>query len=143
MKFMVINGPNLNMLGVREPAVYGGETLSGINEEIARYAQTAGIATEFFQSNCEGELVSAIQRSMGNADGIILNAGAYSHYSYAIRDAIAAVGLPVAEVHISNVYAREAFRRESVISAVCAGVICGFGAHGYLLAVDALREVLR
>ncbi|OQB12487.1 MAG: 3-dehydroquinate dehydratase [Firmicutes bacterium ADurb.Bin193] len=138
MKVLVINGPNLNMLGTREPHIYGGETLGSLNERLSRYAETHGVDMEFFQSNHEGAIVDKIQSSRGVFDGIILNAGALTHYSYAIRDVISAAELPVVEVHLSNVHAREAFRHISVISAVCKGVICGFGAKSYFLALDAL-----
>ncbi|MDR3304788.1 MAG: type II 3-dehydroquinate dehydratase [Clostridiales Family XIII bacterium] len=133
----VINGPNLNLLGEREPERYGGETLSGINARIAAAAAGLGADCTFFQSNVEGEIVTAIQRA-GGADGIILNAGAYTHYSIAIRDAVSAVSAPVAEVHLSNVAAREEFRHTSVIAPVCRGIIAGFGGDSYLLALRAL-----
>ena len=140
----VINGPNLNLLGEREPDKYGTETLRSINGRIARIAETLGVGCEFFQSNSEGDIVSAIQRAGldGRSDGIILNAGAYTHYSIAIRDAIAAVRTPAVEVHISNVHAREEFRRVSVIAPVCRGVIAGFGADSYILALYALAGEL-
>jgi 3-dehydroquinate dehydratase-2 len=133
----VINGPNLNMLGAREPDKYGLATLEEINKLVRETADELGVTCEFFQSNSEGELVSAIQRA-GRSDGIILNAGAYTHYSIAIRDAIAAIAAPVVEVHISNVHAREEFRRISVIAPVCRGVISGFGPNSYVLALRAL-----
>jgi 3-dehydroquinate dehydratase-2 len=138
-RIVVVNGPNLNLLGAREPDKYGRETLETINERLARKASELGAACEFFQSNSEGELVSAIQRA-ADADGIILNAGAYTHYSVAIRDAIAAIGAPVVEVHLSNVHAREEFRRVSMIAPVCRGVIAGFGAKSYVLALYALAR---
>lgn len=140
MKVMVINGPNLNMLGVREVQTYGKETLNDINEKISKRATQMGATVAFYQSNTEGEIVSKIHECRGNYDGIILNAGAYTHYSYAIRDAIPIAEIPVIEVHLSNVFAREGFRGDSVISAVCKGVICGFGGNSYLLALDALTE---
>ena len=135
MKLLVINGVNLNMTGLREQGVYGTRTLDEINADIAAYAKAKGVEVAFYQSNCEGDICTAIQ-SAKDADGIILNAGAYTHYSYAIRDAIASVKVPVIEVHMSNVHAREAFRHTSVISEVCKGVICGFGAKSYMLAVE-------
>lgn len=141
MKFIVINGPNLNMLGVREPQTYGKNTLSDINKKISDRAERNGVLVEFFQSNSEGEIIDRIQSCRGNYDGIILNAGAFTHYSYAIRDAIPTAEIPVVEVHISNVLAREDFRHISVISAVCKGVICGFGMDSYLLALDALTNI--
>lgn len=138
MKIIVIHGPNLNMLGTREPHIYGSETLDDINEKIRKYAERLSVETDFFQSNCEGEIVSKIQTSRDNYDAAIINAGAYTHYSYAIRDAIAAASIPFVEVHMSNVYAREEFRHKSVISPVCKGVICGFGSNSYLAAISAL-----
>jgi 3-dehydroquinate dehydratase-2 len=136
-KIFVINGPNLNMLGEREPDKYGRETLEKINGRVSEEAASLGAECEFFQSNSEGEIVSAIQRA-GRSNGIILNAGAYTHYSIAIRDAIAAVGVPVVETHISNIHAREEFRHVSVIAPVCKGVISGFGPASYILALRAL-----
>jgi len=133
----IINGPNMNMLGQREPEKYGIETLESINKRIAREAEIVGATCAFFQSNAEGELVTAIQLA-ADADGVILNAGAYTHYSIAIRDAIAAIPAPVVEVHMSNVQAREDFRKVSVIGPVCRGSITGFGADSYLLALYAL-----
>lgn len=137
MKILVINGPNLNMLGTREPEKYGTQTLEEINSRITEEAGALDIVCGFFQSNSEGELVTAIQNAHDSVDGVILNAGAYTHYSYAIRDAISAISVPVVEVHLTNIHAREEFR-QSVISAVCLGTIAGFGADGYLLALSAL-----
>lgn len=134
MKLLIINGVNLNMTGRREKGVYGTETLEAINARIKEFVESKGATCEFFQSNIEGELCSKIQDS--DADGIILNAGAFTHYSYAIRDAIASVQTPVVEVHMSNVHAREEFRRKSVISEVCKGTILGFGKNSYLLAAE-------
>ena len=134
MKLLIINGVNLNMTGKREQSVYGTKTLDEINADITAFAKEKGVEVDFYQTNCEGEICTAIQSAA--VDGIILNAGAYTHYSYAIRDAIASVKTPVIEVHMSNVHAREAFRHTSVISEVCKGVICGFGANSYLLAVE-------
>lgn len=125
------------MLGQREPEQYGTETLEHINTRIAALGRELGIACTFYQSNGEGELVTAIQQA-GNQDGIVLNAGAYTHYSIAIRDAIASIDTPVVEVHLTNVYRREEFRRSSCLSPVCVGVICGFGADSYLLGLRAL-----
>lgn len=136
MKFLFINGVNLNMTGVREKGVYGEETLDEINAQIA--AHFKGDECRFFQSNMEGEICTAIQTA-GDADGIILNAGAFTHYSYAIRDAIASVKVPVVEVHMSNVHAREEFRGKSVLSEVCKGVICGFGKNSYILAAESFK----
>lgn len=139
MKILVLNGPNLNLLGLREPEIYGKETLEDINNEIVKRAAELGAECEFFQSNCEGELVSAIHRLLlEDFDGCVLNAGAYTHYSYAIRDAISAVKKPVIEVHISDVHSREEFRHISVIKDVCEQVIAGFGKKSYILALEAL-----
>lgn len=130
MKLLFINGVNLNMTGVRERGVYGSQTLDEINEEIA--AHFKGAECEFFQSNIEGEICTKLHTAA--CDGIILNAGAFTHYSYAIRDAIASISIPVVEVHMSNVFRREEFRHKSVISEVCAGTIAGFGKNSYILA---------
>ena len=135
MKLLFINGVNLNMTGVREKDVYGAQTLEEINKEIS--AHFKGDDCEFFQSNSEGELCAKIQSA--HCDGIILNAGAYTHYSYALRDAIAGTSVPVIEVHMSNVHARELFRRVSVISEVCKGVVCGFGKNSYILAGESFK----
>ncbi len=138
MKIFIINGPNLDMLGLREPEIYGADTMESINREIAEYCKGVGVEPEFYQSNSEGGLIDIIHSARGNADGIVINAGAYTHYSIAIRDAIAAVELPCVEVHLSNVHKREEFRHKSMLSAVCTGVICGFGKKVYRLAIDAL-----
>lgn len=141
MKFLVINGVNLNMTGIREKGIYGTETLQTINEEISAFATSKGDEVEFFQSNLEGEICTCLQNAFlrGGFDGIILNAGAFTHYSYAIRDAIASIQTPVVEVHLSNVAAREEFRKKSVISEVCKGTIAGFGKVSYLLALESFR----
>lgn len=135
MKFLFVNGVNLNLTGSREKAVYGTQTLEEINRKIA--AHFKGDECEFFQSNSEGDICTAIQQA--KVDGIILNAGAYTHYSYAIRDAIAAVETPVVEVHMSNLHNREDFRAKSVLSEVCKGVIMGFGANSYILAAESFK----
>ncbi len=135
MKFLFINGVNLNMTGVREKGVYGTETLDEINAQIK--AHFKGDECEFFQSNIEGEICTAIQSA--KADAIILNAGAFTHYSIAIRDAIASVKIPVVEVHMSNVHAREEFRHTSVLSEVCKGVVLGFGKNSYILAAESFK----
>ncbi len=144
MKFLVINGVNLNLTGLREKGVYGTATLDELNKQIASYCTANGDEVDFYQSNIEGELVNKLHEANATKayDGIVLNAGAYTHYSYAIRDAIAAIQVPVAEVHISNVHARENFRNISVISEVCKGSICGFGVGSYLAAIVALKSVL-
>jgi 3-dehydroquinate dehydratase-2 len=139
MKILIINGPNLNLLGKREPAIYGTTTLTDIESRLKK--RFPNVQFEFFQSNHEGALVDQLQKVMdGSFDGVVINPGAYSHYSYAIRDAIAALKTPVVEVHISNVHAREEFRRHSVITPVCKGVVAGFGDMGYELAVKFLVE---
>ena len=142
MKFLVINGVNLNLTGKREKSVYGTATLEEINEKIKAFCKENGDEVSFYQSNIEGELVNALHAAYLNkeADGILLNAGAFTHYSYALRDAIAAIDVPVVEVHISNVYAREEFRRKSVLSEVCKGVVCGFGVGSYLAALVGLKN---
>lgn len=136
MNILILNGVNLNMTGRREKGVYGTQTLREINDEITRYAEERGVTIKFFQNNVEGEICTAIQSAEGKYDGIILNAGAFTHYSYAIRDAIASVSVPVVEVHMSNVHAREEFRRNSVLTPVCKGEILGFGKNSYLLALE-------
>lgn len=133
---IVINGPNLNMLGTRDPNFYGSMTLDEINQKMTDYAQERNIALKFFHSNIEGEIVDQIQRSMGYYNGIIINAGAYSHTSIAIRDAIAGIDIPVVEVHISNIFRREDFRHRSLIAPVCTGSISGFGHLSYILALE-------
>lgn len=140
MKIFIVNGPNLNMLGKREPEIYGYDTLESINAELSALCNELGIEVEFYQSNCEGEIIDILHSARENADGIVLNAGAYTHYSIAIRDAISASETPCIEVHLSNVHQREEFRHKSVISAVCKGVICGFGKDSYRLAVMALAK---
>ncbi len=141
-KILIINGPNLNMLGVREPQIYGTKNLAGINNAISSYAQGMKIQCEFFQSNCEGDIIDKIHQVYKEYDGCIINAGALTHYSYAIRDAISAVEKPFIEVHLSNVDAREDFRRISVIGPVCKGSISGFGVNSYLLAISAIRDLI-
>lgn len=140
MKFLVINGVNLNMTGIREKGVYGGQTLDEINREIEAFCKKNGDEVDFFQSNIEGEICTQIQSCYrGQYDGIALNAGAFTHYSYAIHDAIRCIGTPVVEVHMSNVHAREEFRNRSVISPACKGVIAGFGKNSYILALESFK----
>lgn len=141
-KIGLLNGPNLNLLGTREPEIYGAETLDDIVADLRRYAGERGFAVRDHQSNVEGRLVDAIQDAMTWAEGIVFNPGAYTHTSVALRDAIAGSGLPVVEVHISNVAAREEFRSRSLVSGVCLGVISGFGTDSYKLAIDALAKHL-
>lgn len=141
-KVVLIHGPNLNLTGMREPGIYGKDTLAEINVQVIRKCNSAGMECEVFQSNSEGAIIDRIHETRETCDGILLNAGAYTHYSYAIRDAISAVCLPCIEIHMSNVHAREEFRHTSVIAPVCAGVIAGFGKNSYLLAVDAMKEML-
>ncbi|MDR2532660.1 MAG: type II 3-dehydroquinate dehydratase [Oscillospiraceae bacterium] len=138
MKILIVNGCNLNLLGTREPEIYGSKTLSDIEAEIMQKCEALGCECGFFQSNCEGAITGKLHEARLSADGVILNAGAFTHYSYAIRDAIAAISIPVIEVHMSNIYAREEFRHKSVLSEVCKGVICGFGSEGYLMAAEYL-----
>ena len=139
---LVLNGPNLNLLGVREPQTYGRETLADIEESCLERAAALDLAVDFRQSNHEGQLVDWIQEARESADGIIVNAGAYTHTSIAILDALKACELPIIELHLSNIFAREPFRQHSYISAVARGVICGFGAQGYVLALDAIAYLL-
>lgn len=141
LHYLVIHGPNLNLLGTREPAVYGSDSLQDINRRLESWADNAGIGLRIIQSNHEGEIIDAIHQAREWAAGIVINPGAYTHYSYAIRDAIAGVALPTIEVHLSNIHAREGFRRRSVIAAVCRGQICGLGWLGYRLALEALVHI--
>ncbi|MDD5158292.1 type II 3-dehydroquinate dehydratase [Sulfurimonas sp.] len=142
MKIVVIQGPNLNMLGVREQQIYGSMKLEHIHAQMKDFATTNGAEIEFFQSNLEGELVDKIQECYGDADGIIINAAAYTHTSIAIRDAISAVNLPTIEVHISNIYRREEFRKTNMIAPVCASSIVGFGPFGYHLAMIGMFQFM-
>lgn len=142
MKFLVVNGVNLNLTGKREQSVYGTKTLDEINAEIAAFCKRNGDEVSFYQSNIEGEIVNALHNAFlqKSCDAIVLNAGAHTHYSYAIRDAIASIDIPVAEVHMSNVHAREEFRHNSVLASVCKGVVCGFGANSYIAAMVGLKK---
>jgi 3-dehydroquinate dehydratase-2 len=141
-RVLLINGPNLNLLGVREPDVYGHETLTEIVADLRSYAAERGVELTDFQSNTEGEIVTALHEAREVVDGVVMNPGAYAHYSIAIRDAISGVGLPVVETHLSNVHAREPFRKESVLAPVCIGVVTGFGRNSYFVALDALLRHL-
>ena len=140
-KILFILGPNLNMVGIRDRHVYGTETAESINEDVRKKAVELGFELEIFQSNHEGDIVDKIHSAYGNTDGIMINAGALTHYSYALRDAIEAVQIPTIETHMSNIYAREEFRHKSMISAACKGVILGFGMDSYRLAIEALKEL--
>lgn len=141
-KIIVVNGPNLNLLGTREQDVYGTVTLAEIAAAVAREAQMLGMDLDFIQTNHEGEIIDKIHEAKGTYDLIIINPGAFTHYSIAIRDAVKAVGLPCIEVHLSNIHAREEFRSKSVIAPVCNGQICGFGADSYLVALRAASLIL-
>lgn len=142
-RFLVINGVNLNMLGVREPDIYGKNTLSALEEQIKIKAGSLGCEVDFFQSNYEGAICDEIQNALGVYDGIIINPGAFTHYSYAIRDALGSVKLPAVEVHISNIHKREEFRHKSVTVAECIGQICGLGFKGYELALEAICDAVK
>lgn len=142
-RILVLHGPNLNLLGQREPDVYGYKTLAEINADLADRAKELDVEVECFQSNHEGELVDRIQEAMGNAGGILINPAGFTHSSVALRDALAAVALPVIEIHLSNVYARESFRQHSYISPIALGVISGLGAHGYLLGLESMVRELQ
>jgi len=141
-RILVIHGPNLNMLGKREPGIYGNRTLEDINKNISERAKVLGLDIEFVQTNHEGVMVDTIQQAAGNYDCLIINAAALTHYSIAVRDALSAVSLPAIEVHLSNVHKREEFRHHSVISEVATGIICGFGMHSYILALEAAALIL-
>ncbi len=143
IRILLIHGPNLNLLGVREPGVYGAMNLDEINARLKRIAGEIGAELRVFQSNSEGALIDAIQGAIDWADGIVINPGAYTHYSYAMRDAIAAVNLPVIEVHLSNIYSREEFRRKSVISDVVLGCISGLGWRSYACGIQSLTGILQ
>ena len=141
MRLLVIHGPNLNLLGTREPEIYGTQTLEDIDRAIEADAGSLGVSVRIVQSNHEGAIIDALHEARTQADAVIINPGAYTHYSYAIADAIAAIGIPVIEVHLTNIFAREAFRRTSVVAPVCVGSIAGFGADSYRLAMRAALAV--
>lgn len=142
IKILVLHGPNLNMLGTRETEVYGSTTFDELNGQIREFADSIGVYVEIRQFNSEGDMVDAIQDARNWADAIVMNPGAYTHYSIALRDAVASVSVPTIEVHLSNIQARESFRRESVIAPKCAGQISGFGAKSYLLGIQAAKYLI-
>lgn len=141
-KILLINGANLNMLGVREPEKYGVKSLSQIEEMVIRRGTELGLKVDTWQSNIEGEIVDKIQQALGNYDGILINAGGYTHTSVVIRDAIAAVKLPTIEVHMTNIHAREEFRHNSLLSGVCNAIVAGFGENSYILALEGLNKII-
>ena len=141
-RVLVVHGPNLNLLGTREPEIYGSTTLAEIDGALQSAARDRQVDVRSFQSNHEGAIIDALHDARESADGIIINPGALTHYSYAVADALSSVKLPAVEVHLSNIYAREEYRRKSVVGPVVVGTICGFGWRGYLLALDALLSVL-
>lgn len=143
MRILLVNGPNLNTLGTREPEIYGTQTLKDIERSVTDRAAAAGVEVRAFQANGEGAIIDWLQHEQGEADGLIINAGALTHYGIALRDAVAACGFPAVEVHISNVYRRERFRHRSLLSPVCSGAIIGLGAQGYELALDALVRMIK
>ena len=143
MNLLLINGPNLNLLGKREPSVYGSQSLEDIHEELLNFASELDSKLQFFQSNSEGEMIDCIQKSVGSIDGILINAGAYTHTSIALRDALLGVDIPYVEVHLSNIYAREEFRHKSFLSDQALGVVCGFGAISYQLALKGIVSYLK
>ena len=143
MNILLVHGPNLNLLGKRQPEIYGTQTLDNINHYLIQVAQKQGIELKTFQSNHEGEIVSKIGANIDWANGILINPAAYTHTSIAIRDALSAVSLPVIEIHLSNIYKREDFRHHSYVSPIAVGVICGFGNHSYELALNAMINILQ
>ncbi len=143
LKVLVLHGPNLNMLGSREPDIYGIITLDQINRALEKRGESLRAELDFYQSNHEGELIDKIQDAEQDCNGILVNPGALTHYSYALRDALAGCGLPLVEVHISNIFSRESFRHDSVISPIASGVICGFGSDSYILGLEALVNIIK
>ena len=143
MNLLLINGPNLNLVGKREPSIYGSQTLEEIQEELLDVARELDTKLEFFQSNSEGEMIDCIQKSVGLIDGILINAGAYTHTSIALRDALLGVAIPYVEIHLSNTYSREEFRHKSFLSDKALGLVCGFGAMSYQLALQGIVSYLK
>ncbi|QFT89758.1 3-dehydroquinate dehydratase [Bacillus sp. THAF10] len=141
MHVLILNGPNLNRLGLREPAIYGHQTIQDLEQQLMKCGETLDVEIDCFQSNHEGEIIDRLHSAEGKYDGIVMNPGAFTHYSYAIRDAIASISIPVLEVHISNIHKREEFRHTSVTAPVTAGQIIGLGFHGYELAIQALKKM--
>ena len=142
-KIIVINGPNLNLLGEREKSKYGNTTLNNLKEQCVDYAKKNDLSVNFYQSNIEGEIVEKIQEARNNMDGLIINAGGYTHTSVAIHDALKILKIPIIELHITNIYNREDFRHKSLISGVASGIICGFGVSGYFMSIDALKNIFK
>jgi len=142
MDLLLINGPNLNLVGKREPSIYGSQTLEDIQEELLNLARELDSKLKFFQSNSEGEMIDCIQKSVGSIDGILINAGAYTHTSIALRDALLGVSIPYVEVHLSNIYSREEFRHKSFLSDKAVGLVCGFGPMSYQLALKGIASYL-
>ena len=143
MDLLLINGPNLNLVGTREPSIYGSQTLEDIQEELLHLASELDVTLKFFQSNSEGEMIDCIQKSVGSIDGILINAGAYTHTSIALRDALLGVAIPYVEVHLSNIYSREEFRHKSFLSDKALGMVCGFGPISYQLALEGIVSYLK
>ncbi len=143
MDLLLINGPNLNLVGQREPSIYGSQTLEDIQEELLNLAKKLDTKLQFFQSNSEGEMIDCIQKSVGSIDGILINAGAYTHTSIALRDALLGVAIPYVEVHLSNIYSREEFRHKSFLSDKALGMVCGFGPISYQLALQGIVSYLK
>ena len=143
MDLLLINGPNLNLVGRREPSIYGSQTLEDIQEELLTLANKLDARLKFFQSNSEGEMIDCIQNSVGSIDGILINAGAYTHTSIALRDALLGVAIPYVEVHLSNIYSREEFRHKSFLSEKALGLVCGFGSNSYQLALNGMVSYLK